>query len=204
MKLHNFQWDADPAPGTHKLRNLTPEERESVMNYGPQQCGRRWTQHLMDGTMVSHQTEALGKAFEVGAVGFRLSPVRAELAARATDQRPLVVISLFDGIGGCLAALTQRLRLDKPIIYVSVEKDVHVRGCIADVAARLPNVTLHQIPASGDIQELLPPTQGASSPEPESNRPMYSDRSANHPLELMEFIRSVTGKDYVDLVSVRA
>jgi hypothetical protein len=50
----------------------------------------------------------LGDSFEVRTICWRLQKIHAELSERCRrEQRPLRVLSICDGIAGCLAALNR-------------------------------------------------------------------------------------------------
>lgn len=50
----------------------------------------------------------LGDSFEVRTIVWRLKPIHRELVERCKrEQRPLRVLSICDGIAGCLAALNR-------------------------------------------------------------------------------------------------
>jgi hypothetical protein len=102
-KQYSFVWYTDPVRGS-QLRELSVAEVDGGegMGFPVQRGGRAWT-HVVTNEQWAY--DFLGNSFQVDTIMWRLRPIAEKLRRRD----PLVVLSLCDGIGGCLAALLRLL-----------------------------------------------------------------------------------------------
>ena len=148
IKSKNMVWHKKACLDYLQLRLLTVAEREEAMGFPRLPDGTLWTSKARSEKIARAQ---LGESFEVRSIKWRLQPIVADLQERCrTESRPLRVLSICDGIAGCLAALLGIGGWDHGIEYISVEKDIDCRRVVRDVVDHHPTVDLVQLPNCPD------------------------------------------------------
>jgi len=104
------KWGA--LPRERALRAAKEEELEDILNFP--------ITHTEVGMAPADRRKALGNVFDPDVIAYLLEPLQDMQCRGQFGDRGLVVLSLFDGIGGAAVALAKKLhiRIDK---YFSVE-----------------------------------------------------------------------------------
>jgi hypothetical protein len=204
LKKDNLIWEEVEGLPYYRLRMLSGAEREQILgfqNFKDYKTlplrGRAWGSEARHDHGKNGRNEFLGQSFDVRTICRRLAPIQNPLQNRVAQLgRPLIVLSICDGIGGGLCALMQigeRIGgWPHGILYLAVEKLETCRRVLrhnCDHAGFLAaGVELKHFPESHDLLDLLPP---------DSNHP---ERQLKNKDCLRSYLRTLTNEQPIDLV----